>query len=337
MIDFVVTWLDSNDPVWQEQFMQYKGCFKSGDRSKARFRDWDLFRYWFRSVECYAPWVHKVYLVTNGKFPDWINKDCDKLVLVKHSDYIPQKYLPTFNSITIELNFDKIEGLSEQFVYFNDDCYLNAPISPEYFFQKGLPCDNTEENLLTAARYTKERSFDIDLHRTCDVGLLNGNFNRKEVVKHAPGKWFNLKLSLYGMFVSVFLTLIRRSKFEGFRGAHVEQPMLKTIISEIWEKEPKMMDISCSRFREDFSLNPYIIRYWQLAKNLFKPKKFKAKVDILSHANLESIKAHLYNKKIKSLCLNDDYPMTEDEFNRLNQEMVALMQDKFPHKSCFEL
>ena len=118
MIDFVVTWLDSSDPNWQKSLAEYSPNTK-GDKGKARFRDMRLFHYWFRAVEMYAPWVHKVFLITNGKYPDWINKDNPKLVLVKHEDYMPKECLPTFNSCAIELHMHKIKGLSEHFVYFN--------------------------------------------------------------------------------------------------------------------------------------------------------------------------------------------------------------------------
>ena len=96
-IDFVVTWLDSSDPKWQEEFRKYKGITTTADQSKARYRDWDFFKYWFRAVEKYAPWVHKVYVITNGTFPNWINTNCEKLVLVKHSDYIPH-YFASLNA-----------------------------------------------------------------------------------------------------------------------------------------------------------------------------------------------------------------------------------------------
>ena len=118
------------------------------DKGKGRFREMNIFRYWFRAVERYAPWVNKVFLVTNGKFPDWINPDNPKLVLVKHEDYIPEEYLPTFNSCTIELHLHRIKDLSEHFVYFNDDIMLNGLVSPDYFFKNELPCDLLIRNLL---------------------------------------------------------------------------------------------------------------------------------------------------------------------------------------------
>ena len=145
-IDFVVTWLDSNDPEWIASYNHYRPEKPKTDRG--RYRDWDIFRYWFRAVEMYAPWVNRVFLVTNGKNPEWINEECPKLVLIKHSDYIPAEFLPTFSSRTIELHMDKIPGLSEHFVYFNDDMFLNAPTKPEDYFVGGLPCDCNAESLL---------------------------------------------------------------------------------------------------------------------------------------------------------------------------------------------
>lgn len=55
-IDFVVTWLDSSDQEWQTQFAKYKEK-ETGQMESARFRNLDIFRYWFRAVEQYAPWV----------------------------------------------------------------------------------------------------------------------------------------------------------------------------------------------------------------------------------------------------------------------------------------
>ena len=58
-IDFVVTWLDSSDSEWQKSLATYRPN-TTGDVSEARFRDMNIFRYWFRAVEQYAPWVRKI-------------------------------------------------------------------------------------------------------------------------------------------------------------------------------------------------------------------------------------------------------------------------------------
>ncbi|MBX4777370.1 capsular biosynthesis protein, partial [Klebsiella sp. CVUAS 10191.3] len=131
-IDFVVLWVDSDDRRWQNDFLHYKTIYSDTYKlaiTPSRFRDMGLFKYWFRAVENYAPWVRKVHLVTCGQVPTWLDKSYHKINLVPHSDIIDEKYLPTFNSRAIEVNIHKIKDLSEQFVYFNDDMLLNAPIN----------------------------------------------------------------------------------------------------------------------------------------------------------------------------------------------------------------
>ena len=86
-IDFVIYWVNGNDPEWQKEYCKFKG--REYEKEAYRFRDWDNLKYWFRAVERYAPWVNHVYLVTNGQCPEWLNLNNPKVRLVKHSDYIP--------------------------------------------------------------------------------------------------------------------------------------------------------------------------------------------------------------------------------------------------------
>ena len=88
-IDFVITWVDMNDPKWQAEFAKYarhKGNEKNGV-SEARFRDYGFLRYWFRGVEKFAPWVRKIHFVTSGQKPEWLDANHPKLNLVSHKDY----------------------------------------------------------------------------------------------------------------------------------------------------------------------------------------------------------------------------------------------------------
>src|SRR5699024_11566777 len=94
------------------------------DKRNIRFIDWDNLQYWFRGVEKYAPWVNKVHFVTWGHVPNWLKVDHPKINVVKHVDFLKEENLPTFNSRAIEINLHRIEGLAEQFVYFNDDMFL---------------------------------------------------------------------------------------------------------------------------------------------------------------------------------------------------------------------
>lgn len=332
-IDFVVLWVDCNDPNWIKSYNYYRPDKPIQDR--ARYRNWNIFRYWFRAVEKYAPWVNKVYLITNGKFPDWINPNCEKLVLVKHSDYIPEKYLPTFNSGAIELNIGRIDSLSEHFVFFNDDMFINAPVAPEYYFRDGLPCDYNFESLYRNPSYSKEDKFGLDIVMFCDVALLNRHFNRKEVVRQAWRKWYGLHL--WGKPLLFSLLLLGRSKFENFPLYHHEQPMLKSIFSEIWEKEEFFLDQSCTKFRNDISINQYLIRYWQFASNRFYPVKKKGLA--YHHYNKEIVDdliKNLKEERCPSICINDSPYCSEEDFRYASEKIRVAFEEKFPTISIFE-
>ena len=334
-IDFVVTWLDSSDLKWQKEYEFYKSNYK-GDKSIARFRDMNIFQYWFRAVERYAPWVNKVYLVTNGKFPDWINKECPKLVLVKHEDYIPKEFLPTFNSCTIELHLHRIKGLSEHFVYFNDDMLLNGPITPEYFFKNGLPCDLNKETYLNVPIYTEKDRFGIYISMMANIGIINRQFRRWDTVCKKPNRWFVLHLGVHGLIMSILLA--RQRLFVGFSNFHLEQTYLKSTFEEVWEKEPNFMSASCTRFREEVIANPYIFRYWQLATNRFHPQKKDGHFFFLTERGiLNQIENTITNNIGKTICLNDSSLCSQNDYEYIKERLQSIFHKKYPIKSSFEL
>ena len=145
-IDFVVLWVDGNDPAWQEQFNRYAPKDKqiAIDASAERYRDWDCLRYWFRGVEQFAPWVRKIHFIVNGRTPEWLDTSNPKLHIVRHADFIPAEFLPTFNSVVIERYMHRIPGLSEHFVYFNDDFYIINHLPVERFFSSLLSTPNAK-------------------------------------------------------------------------------------------------------------------------------------------------------------------------------------------------
>lgn len=334
-IDFVVTWLDSADPQWQEQYAFYKTGAK-GDKNKARYREMNIFNYWFRAVEKYAPWVNKVYLITNGKFPDWINKDNPKLVLVKHEDYIPKEFLPTFNSCTIELHMHRIKGLSEHFVYFNDDVLINCPVTPDYYFKEGLPCDNNKETCFNVPLYTPNEKFNIYMSMMADIGIINAHFNRWETVCQSPKRWFGPHLGIKGLIMSS--VLMKQHLFVGFSNYHCEQTFLKSTYQEVWDKEPDFLNASCTRFREEVIANPYLFRYWQLAKNMFYPLKRKSyAIHISDKSCTNTMDEVLLSDKYHSVCINDTSLCTDEDFEFAMNHVTNLLEKKFPEKSSFEL
>ena len=176
-IDFVITWVDCNDKNWQTVKSQYQACSKNFDVSEVRYQNWDNLKYWFRAVESYAPWVRKIHFVTCGQIPPWLNIRHSKINLVNHCDYMPKEALPTFNSGAIEVGLNKIEGLAESFVYFNDDMFLTDYIEPNYCFYKGVP----KETPGLAPRSRSNTVF-ADIIKN-NIKIINRNFDYKNVCK----------------------------------------------------------------------------------------------------------------------------------------------------------
>ena len=109
-IDFVILWVDGNDEKWLKQKNGYLGI--KGDSNVNRFRDCQNLQYLFRGIEKHAPWVNKIFFITWGHLPKWLDVNNKKLEIVKHEEFIPKEYLPTFNSNVIEMNLFRIKNLS---------------------------------------------------------------------------------------------------------------------------------------------------------------------------------------------------------------------------------
>ncbi|XP_020291371.1 N-acetylglucosamine-1-phosphotransferase subunits alpha/beta isoform X2 [Pseudomyrmex gracilis] len=132
-IDVVYTWVNGSDPVFLESLQKHVSIMDLGVTA-SRFSDKDELRYSLRSLEMYAPWVRHVYIVTNGQIPSWLDMDNPRVTLVTHEDiFLNKSDLPTFSSPAIESHIHRIPGISDKFLYFNDDVMLGAEIWPEDF------------------------------------------------------------------------------------------------------------------------------------------------------------------------------------------------------------
>ena len=137
-IDLVYLWVDDRDSIWLEKKNKY---LKDIDKynydaiDECRFFNNDELKYSLRSVEKNAPWINKIYIVTDNQVPEWLNTDHPKIKIVDHSEIIPNDKLPLFNSCAIETRIPYIEGLSEYFLYANDDPFIWEPIEEDFFFQ----------------------------------------------------------------------------------------------------------------------------------------------------------------------------------------------------------
>ncbi|MCC6414299.1 MAG: Stealth CR1 domain-containing protein [Opitutaceae bacterium] len=134
-IDAVYTWVDGTRPDYLAQLGRF--AQDSRDLNPERFRDaYDCLRHSLRSLERHAPWVRRVFLFTcRPHIPDWLRRDHPRLRVVHHDEVgAPAGVLPTFNSNVIESLLHLLPGLSDRFLYFNDDYFLGEDLAPGDFF-----------------------------------------------------------------------------------------------------------------------------------------------------------------------------------------------------------
>ena len=325
-IDFVITWVDGNDKKWQLEKKMYKPEL-SNDDSNVRYRDFEYLKYWFRAVEKNANWVNKIFFVTYGHIPEWLDTSNPKLCIIKHSDFMPQKYLPTFSSTAIEMNLHRIKDLSENFVYFNDDMFVLNKTNPTDFFKKNLPCDTA---ILSAIIPSGKDMFE---HRLVNnINIINKYFKMRKVIFNNLFKWFNYK---YGFEQIRTLLLLPWNNFPSIKISHLPVSLKKSNFIELWNLEPNIMEnTSIQKFRNITSVNPWLIQDWQMAKGQFYPRSvFFGKFFILND-NYKEIEKLILKSHYKMICINDDKNIKD--FDKLKKIVNSLFEKKFPEKSSYE-
>lgn len=328
-IDFVLIWVDGNDKEWQKEKNKYLEK-KDKYNDINRWRDWDNLRYWFRGVEKFAPWVNKIHFITYGHLPKWLNTDHPKINIVKHQDYIPEEYLPTFSANPIELNFHRISDLEEKFIFFNDDMFLINELSPEDYFVNGKVVDRLSENTTIATK-----GDDVFAHILLnDIGIINKHFDKKTVFKENFFKWFNFK-NTKGIIKTICLKPWKY--FIGMEYSHLPNAYTKSTYREVWEKEYEILDsTSKNKFRTKNDVNQFIFEYWQLASGKFEfRKKTIGECLELSNDNIEDVCRKIKEQKMKVICLNDSN--MEIDFENLKEHIKNAFEEILPEKSKFEL
>jgi hypothetical protein len=141
-IDLVYTWVDGDDAEHLKKRKKWQNILHGrGATSTIRFSNNGELRYSMRSVYKFLPWIKHIYIITDGQRPPWLNTDHNRIRIVDHKEvFKDHSCLPSFSSNAIEANIDNIEGLSEYFIYMNDDCFINKLQSKRRFFSEDGKC-----------------------------------------------------------------------------------------------------------------------------------------------------------------------------------------------------
>lgn len=327
-IDFVVLWVDGNDPEWLAERAKYLPGEDASASAANRFRDWGLMRYWFRGVEKFAPWVNNIYFVTWGHYPEWLNLEHPKLKIVKHTDYIPEEYLPTFNSNVIELNLHRIPELSEHFVLFNDDMFLTNFVRETDFFKNGLPCETVRLGQICSC--DPDNVFPHTILN--NMALINRQFDKRKVMRRYWNKFFSFK---YGRDILHNILMLPYKEFSAFFDTHLPASHLKSTFVGLWNREPVILgQTGKHRFRNRDDVTHWLMKCWRICQGEVEPRSNKWGRMLVIGQN-SGIKGMIETQKYKAVCLNDSE--SDLDFEKWQAELVAAFEDILPDKCSFEV
>lgn len=333
LVDIVILWVDGSDKKWIEKKKFWQKKYGIINNCEERYRNWDNLQYLFRGIEKYASWVNHIFLVTDDQKPEWLDENHSKVTVIDHTQIIDKEFLPTFNTHAIELNIHRIEQLSENFIYFNDDTFIIDNIFKGDFFEKGIPKDEAflDKAFLRKGKFNENEP--IENYIRNNLKLINDSFDKYKVIKTQPLAWLHFKGGKKA--VKHFLSLPFK-KFTGFFNPHLCIAYNKSTFDTIWKKYSKeLLKTTKSKFREDDNYNVWLMKYWQLVSNNFSPRKNSlGKFFGVTDQNVEECASYIKKQGGKVVCINDNEYLLD--FNKAKQVINNELLYLFPNKSNFE-
>ena len=244
-IDIVLPYVDNTDRVWQKNF--YDFCIKHqlqnkiADLHTARYEDIGLINYQLRLIEKYMPWVNTIYLLLSNKEQAPQNLP-SKVKVILHEEFIPFRFLPTFNSTTIEMFLWNLPKLSEYFIYMNDDMLPFKPLTEDMFF--------TEDGHIKIEWWKED-------FREC-----------KSMFRYQCLNSYNHVCTRLG---------IKHDGIHYIRPAHSFTPMRKSHCIEVFNLLKEYMFKHIRAFRTEYQYNQYIYPIYEHLRY----KSFPANIDFL--------------------------------------------------------
>ena len=272
-IDLVFPYVNSTSKKWQKTYVDF--CRSNGYKQRInnfnseRYRDWGFLRYMFRGIDNNLKFIRKVFLILQApdQIPEWL--DQNSVEIVYHEDFIPKEYLPTYNSTTIEMFLDKIPGLSEHFIYANDDLYAMLPMSAEDFY--------TEDNKVKIGFRQRQLKDFMQFNVVCC-----NCFNQVQI---AAG--------------------LRDVTPDYLTPFHEFMPMIKSHVTKIKELLGDRIYKGITPFRDAKNHNQYIYPYYELAiQNAVMPERTYAYINMEDKIN--DVTDIIMQKPTHTLVLNDN-------------------------------
>ncbi|WP_454195191.1 stealth family protein [Nocardia sp. Marseille-Q1738] len=307
-IDLVFSWVDGSDPEFRARRagMLAQVAVGEGDDADARIRQIDELRYALRSVQKNAPWIRRIFIATDSAAPRWLSAH-PKVTVVRAVDHFRDTSgLPVFNSHAVECQLQHIEGLSEHFLYSNDDMFFARPVRPSMFFTPAGVSRFIEAETRIGPGRNNERRSGFENAARVNRALLADRFGHV-ITRHLE---------------------------------HTPVPLRRSVLLEMEEEfAADFARTSGSRFRAatDISVTNSLYHYYALLTGRAVPQE-SAKVcyvDTTSYSGLTLLAGLARNRDVDFFCLNDgSFPeVAEAERVRIVSEFLA---DYFPEPAPWE-
>ncbi|GAB3268836.1 stealth family protein [Arthrobacter pigmenti] len=307
-IDIVFSWVDGNSKAFQQSraARMKHTVVGEGDDAEARYRQIDELKYALRSVHIFAPWIRHIFIATDSDRPDWLAEH-PKVTLVRSEEFFADpSVLPTHNSQAVESQLQHIPGLSEHFLYSNDDMFFGRPVGPDMFFSPG--------------GVTKF------IEASTRIGLGGNNLVRSGFENSAR---VNRKLlqERFGRTITRHLE-------------HTAAPLRKSVLLEMEQEfSAEFAATAASTFRasDNISVTNSLYHYYALltGRAVVQQAARVKYVDTTTRAGLHSLDQLLARRSTDMFCLNDgSFPEVDaDERERL---VTGFLQRYFPLKAPWE-
>lgn len=307
-IDMVFSWVDGNDRAVKQQWVEALADAEvgEGDDAVARIRQINELKYALRSVYMYAPWVRKIFIATDSTPPAWLADHPQVEVVRSEQFFSDPEALPTNNSHAVESQLHKIPGLSEYFLYSNDDMFFGRPMRPSDFFSSG----GVSKFLLSHIR----------------VGI-GQRLPERSGHENAARKNRELLRTRFGVLIDRHLE-------------HVAVPMRRSIAAELEAEFPdEFARTAQNRFRHytDISVTNSLYHYFSLVtgKAVTTKKQKVIYVDTTTRTGLKRMEKLLPGRKVHMFCLNDgSYPEVTESERRLRVQ--SLLERYYPFPAPWE-
>jgi len=281
----------------------------------------------------FAPWIRKVYIVTDNQIPSWFDRKNDWAIIVDHTDIFEDKSaLPTFNSNAIETQLHRIPGLSENYLYFNDDFFLGRPCTKQDFFSKdGKPL----VFIVNKNRFVSEKTVRKEDQVKKKINeYQSGMVNSKNLVYSKTGKYCKYTLA---------------------HGIKIYKKSLMTNLAK--DMEPIYSDTARKPFRtyddiQSFSIHAYYAIFMKLGvptlarkmvKRIHVLKNFNTILSRFLYVYVNPEKRNVLSKlkfiqrsKPFMFCINDEKNVDDSIYKCINNFLDSFLPDKSPAEKLEE-